>query len=148
MTLTLEQKEMVRSTWAMVTPISEDAARLFYTRLFELDPSTKPLFAQTNMAEQGKKLMQMIQVVVANLDNLERVRTAVEHLGRRHVEYGIKEEHYDSVGTALLWTLEQGLGEQFTAEAKEAWSETYGLLATIMKDAAYRPDRRPQRAAA
>lgn len=147
MTLTLEQKEMVRSTWAMVAPISEDAARLFYNRLFELDPSTKPLFAQTNMAEQGKKLMQMIQVVVASLDNLERVRTAVEHLGRRHVEYGVKEEHYDSVGTALLWTLEQGLGERFTAEAKEAWSETYGLLATTMKDASSRPDRRPQRAA-
>ncbi len=147
MTLTLEQKEIVRSTWAMVVPIAEDAARLFYGRLFEVDPSTKPLFARTNMAEQGKKLMQMIQVVVASLDNLERVRTAVEHLGHRHVEYGVKEEHYDSVGKALLWTLEQGLGEQFTAEAKEAWSETYGLLATIMKDAAYRPDRRPQQAA-
>ena len=147
MTLTLEQKELVRSTWAMVAPISEDAARLFYNRLFEVDPSTMALFNHTNMAEQGKKLMQMIQVVVASLDNLERVRTAVEHLGRRHVEYGVKEEHYDSVGTALLWTLEQGLGEQFTAEAKEAWSETYGLLATIMKDAAHGPDRRPQRAA-
>ena len=86
------------------------------------------LFAQTNMAEQAKKLMQIIQVAVANLDNLERVRTAVEHLGRRHVEeYGVKEEHYDSGGTALLWTLEQGLGERFTAEAKEAWSEAYGL---------------------
>jgi hemoglobin-like flavoprotein len=146
--LTLEQKEIVRSTWAMVRPISNDAARLFYNRLFEIDPSTKQLFAQTNMAEQGKKLMQMMQVVVANLDKLESVQTAVEHLGRRHAEYGVKEEHYDSVGKALLWTLEQGLGEQFTPEAKEAWSETYGLLTTIMKNAASRPDRSPQRRAA
>ncbi len=147
MTLTLEQKELVRSTWAMVVPISDDAASLFYNRLFELDPSTRPLFSHANMAEQGKKLMQMIQVAVANLDNLEKVQSAVEHLGRRHVDYGVKEEHYDSVGAALLWTLEQGLGEQFTPEAKEAWAETYGLLATIMKDAAYRSDRRPRPAA-
>ncbi len=147
MTLTPEHKELVRSTWAMVVPISEVAAGLFYNRLFEVDPSTRPLFSHTNMAEQGKKLMQMIQVAVANLDNLEKVQTAVEHLGRRHVDYGVKDEHYDSVGAALLWTLEQGLGEQFTPEVKEAWAETYGVLATIMKDAASGPDRRSQQVA-
>src|SRR3712207_375717 len=129
---------MVRSTWAMVVPISDDAAKLFYGRLFEIDPSTRPLFADTDMAEQGKKLMQTIDVAVASLDNLENVRPAIEDLGRRHVEYGVKEEHYDTVGEALLWTLEQGLGEEFTPEVKEAWAETYGLVTTIMKDAAYR----------
>jgi hemoglobin-like flavoprotein len=128
-----EQKEMVRSTWAMVVPISDDAAKLFYGRLFEIDPSTQPLFAETDMAEQGKKLMQTIDVAVASLDNLENVRPAIEALGHRHVEYGVKEEHYDTVGEALLWTLEQGVGEQFTPEVKEAWAETYGLVATIMK---------------
>jgi hemoglobin-like flavoprotein len=136
-TLTLEQKEMVRSTWAMVVPISDDAAKLFYGRLFEIDPSTRPLFADTDMAEQGKKLMQTIDVAVASLDNLENVRPAVEDLGRRHVEYGVKEEHYDTGGEALLWTLKQGLGDEFTPEVKEAWAETYGLVTTIMKDAAY-----------
>jgi hemoglobin-like flavoprotein len=132
-TLGPEQKEMVRSTWAMVVPISDDAAKLFYGRLFEIDPSTQPLFAETDMAEQGKKLMQTIDVAVASLDNLENVRPAIEALGHRHVEYGVKEEHYDTVGEALLWTLEQGVGEQFTPEVKEAWAETYGLVATIMK---------------
>jgi hemoglobin-like flavoprotein len=72
-------------------------------------------------------------VAVASLDNLENVRPAIEALGRRHVEYGVKEEHYDTGGEALLWTLEQGLGERFTPEVKEAWAETYGLVATIMK---------------
>ena len=132
-----EQKEMVRSTWAMVIPISDDAAQLFYGRLFEIDPSTKPLFAETDMAEQGKKLIQTLDVAVASLDNLGNVRSAIEELGRRHVEYGVKEEHYDTGGEALLWTLEQGLGDEFTPEVKEAWAETYGLVATLMKDAAY-----------
>jgi hemoglobin-like flavoprotein len=132
-TLGPEQKEMVRSTWAMVVPISDDAAKLFYGRLFEIDPSTQPLFAETDMAEQGKKLIQTLDVAVASLDNLENVRPAIEALGHRHVEYGVKEEHYDTVGEALLWTLEQGVGEQFTPEVKEAWAETYGLVATIMK---------------
>jgi hemoglobin-like flavoprotein len=136
-TLGPEQKEMVRSTWAMVVPISDDAAKLFYGRLFEIDPSTQPLFAETDMAEQGKKLIQTLDVAVASLDNLENVRPAIEALGRRHVEYGVKEEHYDTGGEALLWTLEQGLGERFTPEVKEAWAETYGLVTTLMKDAAY-----------
>jgi hemoglobin-like flavoprotein len=135
MTLTPEQKQLVRSTWALVAPIQEDAARLFYGKLFEIDPSTKPLFASADMAEQGKKLMQTIGVAVAGLERLEAIRSAVESLGRRHVGYGVREEHYVSVGAALLWTLGQGLGEEFTPEVEEAWAETYWALATIMKDA-------------
>ena len=135
MTLTPEQKQLVRSTWALVKPIQEDAARLFYGRLFEIDPSTKPLFASTDMAKQGKKLMQTINVAVAGLERLDAILPAVEALGRRHVGYGVREEHYESVGAALLWTLEQGLGEEFTPEVEEAWAETYWTLATIMKGA-------------
>ncbi len=138
MTLTLEQKQLVRSTWALVEPMQDEAARLFYGRLFEIEPSTRPLFASTDMSEQGKKLMQTISVVVAGLERLDTIRPAVENLGRRHIGYGVKEEHYESVGAALLWTLGQGLGEEFTCEAEEAWTETYGTLATIMKDAAAR----------
>lgn len=125
MTLTPEQKQLVRSTWALVKPIQEDAARLFYGRLFEIDPSTKPLFASTDMAKQGKKLMQTINVAVAGLERLDAILPAVEALGRRHVGYGVREVHYESVGAALLWTLEQGLGEEFTPEVEEAWAETY-----------------------
>lgn len=134
--LTPEQKRLVRSTWAMVAPIQDDAARLFYGRLFEIDPSTKPLFAHSDMTEQGRKLMQMIGVVVAGIERLDAIRPAVEKLGRRHIGYGVKEEHYASVGAALLWMLEQGLGEEFTPEAERAWTVTYGTLAAIMQDAA------------
>ena len=135
MTLTPEQKQLVYSTWALVAPIQEDAARLFYGRLFEIDPSTKPLFAFTDMAKQGKKLMQTISVAVAGLERLDAIRPAIEALGRRHGGYGVREEHYESVGAALLWTLGQGLGEEFTPEVEAAWAETYWTLATIMKDA-------------
>ncbi len=135
MILTPEQKQLVRSTWALVKPIQEDAARLFYGRLFEIDPSTKPLFASTDMAKQGKKLMQTINVAVAGLQRLDAILPAVEALGRRHVGYGVREEHYESVGAALLWTLGQGLGEEFTPEVEEAWAETYWTMATVMKDA-------------
>jgi len=89
MTLTPEQKQLVRSTWALVKPIQEDTARLFYDRLFEIDPSTKPLFASTDMAKQGKKLMQTINVAVAGLERLDAILPAVEALGRRHVGYGL-----------------------------------------------------------
>ena len=136
MSLTARQKDLVRSTWAQVLPISDEAASLFYGRLFEIDPKTRPLFASTDMAEQGRKLMQTIDVVVAGLDSLDRIAPAVEDLGRRHVGYGVRNEHYESVGAALLWTLDQDLGEEFAPETEEAWSETYGTLAKIMKDAA------------
>ena len=135
MALTPDQKEMVRSTWALVVPMQEEAARLFYGRLFEIDPSTRSLFAGTDMSEQGKKLMQTINVAVAGLERLDRIKPAVEDLGRRHVSYGVKDEQYESVGEALLWTLGQGLGERFTPAVEEAWAETYGTLAALMKDA-------------
>ena len=136
MPLTPEQKQLVRSTWTLVKPMQDDAASLFYARLFETDPSTRTLFPSTDMAEQGKKLMQMINVAVAGLERLEAIRSAVKDLGKRHGGYGVKEEHYESVGAALLWTLGQGLGEKFTPEVEEAWAETYGTLTAIMKDGA------------
>ena len=135
--MTPEQKDLVQSSWEKVIPISETAAELFYARLFELDPELQPLFANSDMKEQGKKLMQMITVAVKGLDNLDQIIGAVQDLGRRHVDYGVKAEHYDTVGGALLDTLEKGLGEDFTVETKEAWTETYTTLATVMKDAAY-----------
>jgi hemoglobin-like flavoprotein len=133
--MTPEQKQIVRETFALVEPIAEPAAALFYGRLFELDPSLRPMF-RGDMAEQGKKLMQTIAVVVHGLDRLQTLIPAVEALGRRHVGYGVRDEHYLTVASALLWTLEQGLGPAFTPAAREAWTAAYTTLATVMQRAA------------
>jgi len=135
MSITLEQKKLVQETWEKVVPIAETAAELFYGRLFEIDPELKPLFKHTDMKEQKLKLLQMLGMAVKGLDNLEQLIPAVENLGRRHVGYGVKDSHYDTVGDALLWTLEKGLGEDFTPEVMEAWTQTYITLATVMKNA-------------
>ncbi|UCE75831.1 MAG: hemin receptor [Gammaproteobacteria bacterium] len=133
--MTPEQTMLVKSSWEKVLPISDKAAELFYGRLFELDPDLKSLF-KGDMEEQGRKLMRMISTAVAALDRLEAIVPAVQQLGVRHVGYGVKDEHYDTVGAALLWTLQQGLGEGFTADVKEAWTSVYGVLAGTMKSAA------------
>ena len=127
---------LVQWSWEQVLPIADDAAQLFYGRLFELDPSLRPMFAHSDMAEQRRKLMQMITVAVRGLERLDTLLPAVRALGARHVGYGVKDEHYDTVGAALLWTLEQGLGAAFTPEVRESWAATYGTLASIMREAA------------
>src|ERR1044071_3386083 len=133
--MTPESKALVQDSWPLVEPIADPAAELFYGRLFALDPSLKPLF-RGDMKEQGKKLMQMITVVVRGLNRLDDLEPAIESLGRRHVGYGVQDSHYDTVAAALLWTLEQGLGAAFTPAVKAAWTEAYTLLATVMKRAA------------
>jgi hemoglobin-like flavoprotein len=133
--MTPEAQTLVRDTFAQVVPIAPQAAAMFYGRLFELDPSLKPLF-KGDMNEQGRKLMAMIGTGVANLDKLETIVPAVQDLGRRHAGYGVPLSSYDTVGAALLWTLEQGLGASFTPPVKAAWTEVYTILSTVMKDAA------------
>ena len=133
--LTLAQKTLVQDSFATIAPIADDAAVLFYQRLFELDPSLEPMF-RGNMVEQRKKLMQMLTAAVKGLDRLDQLVPVVENLGRRHAGYGVTDAHYDTVGSALLWTLEMGLGRAFTTEVKDAWATVYGLLATTMKEAA------------
>ncbi|MEJ2142762.1 MAG: globin family protein [Gammaproteobacteria bacterium] len=133
--MTPKQIGLIKVTWGKVFPIADKAAELFYGKLFELDPELKPLFSG-NMVEQGKKLMSTINLVVEGLENLEELVPAVQDLGIRHAGYGVKDEHYDTVAEALLWTLGQGLGDDFTDEVKEAWTEAYVVLATTMKDAA------------
>jgi hemoglobin-like flavoprotein len=134
-TMTPENQTLVRESFAAVVPIAPQAAALFYDRLFVLDPSLRPLF-KGDMAEQGRKLMAMIGTAVANLDRLETIVPAVQDLGRRHAGYGIPLSSYDTVGAALLWTLGQGLGEAFTPEVEASWTEAYGVLAGVMKEAA------------
>jgi hemoglobin-like flavoprotein len=133
--MTPENQALVRDSFAKIMPIAPQAAALFYDRLFALDPSLKPLF-KGDMAEQGRKLMDMIGAAVENLGNLEAIVPAVQDLGRRHASYGVHSPHYDTVASALLWTLEQGLGDAFTPPVKAAWTEAYEILATVMKNAA------------
>lgn len=130
-----ESIRLVQQTWKQVDPIREQAAALFYGRLFELDPSLRPLF-KGDMAEQGRKLMNMLATAAMGLDRLDSIVGEVQALGRRHVAYGVQDAHYDTVGAALLWTLEQGLGDAFTPQVKTAWAEAYTLLADTMKQAA------------
>ncbi|MBX3290430.1 MAG: hemin receptor [Acidobacteria bacterium] len=133
--MTDKQINLVKASFERVEPAAEEAAVLFYVRLFELDPDLRPLF-KSNIREQGIKLMQMIGLAVNGLDRLEDLVPAVRALGVRHAEYGVEDRHYDTVAEALLWTLEKALGADFTAETKEAWTTVYTLLAETMKDAA------------
>lgn len=133
--VTPAQKSLVQNSFVAIATIADDAAVLFYQRLFELDPALRQMF-RGDMAEQRKKLMQMLTAAVKGLDHLDRLVPVVQDLGRRHTGYGVQESHYATVGEALLWTLEMGLGRAFTAEVKDAWTAVYTLLATTMKDAA------------
>lgn len=133
--MTPEQIKLVQTSWEKVKPISEQAAELFYGRLFTLDPSLKSLF-KGDMKEQGKKLMATLNLAVTSLTKLETILPAVEDLGRRHVQYGVPDESYATVGEALLWTLGQGLGDDFTSEVEAAWAETYTTLSSVMLNAA------------
>ncbi len=130
--MTPRQKELVKSTWVNVVPISEQAAELFYGRLFELDPGVKSMF-KGDMKAQGAKLMKTIGLAVSALDNLEPLVETLKDLGANHVVYGVKDADYDTVAAALLWTLEQGLGAAFTDEVKNAWAVAYTTLADVMK---------------
>jgi nitric oxide dioxygenase len=134
--MTPDQITAIQHSFAKVPPISEQAAALFYGRLFEIAPSVKPLF-RGDMAEQGRKLMATLAVVVNSLGNLSAILPAASALARRHVGYGVKAEHYAPVGEALLWTLQRGLGEYWTPDLASAWSAAYGLLSEFMIGEAY-----------
>lgn len=133
--LTDRKKRLVQSSFSKVVPIADKAAEIFYNKLFEMDPALKPLF-KGDIKDQGAKLMSMIGTAVNGLDNLDSIVPAVQNLGKNHVKYGVEESHYDTVGGALLYTLEKGLGDDFTPDVKDAWTEVYNTLATVMKDAA------------
>jgi len=133
--MTPEQISLVQGSWAKVVPISETAAELFYGKLFELDPDVRSMF-KGDMKEQGKKLMTILNTAVNSLNNLEAIVPAIQDMGKRHAGYGVKDEHYDTVGSALIWTLGAGLKDDFTEETKEAWIGVYTLVADTMKAAA------------
>ena len=132
-----DQITLVQESFAKVVPIKDAAAEIFYGDLFETAPEVKPYFADTDMSDQGSKLMATLAVVVNGLRDLEKIVPVAEKLAIGHVDYGVKAEDYDKVGASLLRTLEKGLGEAFTDEVKEAWTVAYTTLAGAMKAAAY-----------
>ena len=132
--MTPHQIKLVQNSFAQVAPISTIAADLFYGRLFEIAPHLRTMFPE-DLSEQKKKLMAMLGTVVAGLDRLDALMPAVRALGQSHAAYGVTSAHFAPVGVALLWTLEQGLGEAFTPEVKAAWRTVYGALASTMIDA-------------
>jgi nitric oxide dioxygenase len=134
--MTPKDIDLVQASFAKVAPIAETAAGMFYGRLFEIAPEVRPLF-ESDLSDQGRKLMATLAVVVNGLRDLEAVVPAVEALARRHVAYGVRPEHYDPVGSALLWTLAEGLGDDFDPETESAWAGAYALLSGVMIAAAY-----------
>ncbi len=127
--------QLVKESFDLVEPIAPRAAELFYANLFALDPTLQSLF-KGDMVVQGEKLMKMIGVAVGLLDKPQVLIPALQSLGRRHADYGVRDEHYDTVGSALIGTLQQGTGVAFTPEVREAWIDVYGVISRTMKEAA------------
>ena len=133
--MTPQQIGLVQQSFSQVLTIKEQAAALFYERLFTIDPSTRPLF-RSDLRAQGAKLMAAMGTVVRSLTRLDTILDDIRALARRHVHYGVSEQHYQSVGAALLWTLEQGLGSAFTPDVRNAWAAAYEVLSNAMIEAA------------
>ena len=136
MEITDRQKAAIRISFITVAEKPMVVAATFYARLFELDPSLRSLF-KSDMVEQGQKFMQILSVIVRSLDNIESLTPAIEALGRRHVKYGVEIEHYETVGSALIWTLEKMLGAQFTLEVRDAWEGIYAHLVRVVTAHSY-----------
>jgi nitric oxide dioxygenase len=134
--VTPQQVKLVQESFAKVAPIAPQAATLFYGRLFEIAPQVKSLF-RGDLDEQKKKLMQMLAVVVNGLDKLETILPAASMLAKKHVAYGVTAKDYEAVGAALLWTLEEGLGDGWTRNVSNAWTEAYTTLSGFMISEAY-----------
>jgi hemoglobin-like flavoprotein len=146
--MTNQQIHHVKSTWDMVATLdAETVGGIFYNRLFEIAPEIRGMF-RAPIPEQSKKLLTMIGYVINKLDKLEDIIDEVAKLAQRHVQYGVKAEHYSTVATALLWTLEKGLGDEWTNDVKEAWIRCYTTLAGAMIAAAGETEMAPKKNAA
>lgn len=131
--MTPEREQLVRSTWNRFAPQAADHARFFYDKLFELDPDCRAMFNTARMDEQRHRLMESLGQLVAELHDPDRLVPDLVVLGKRHVVYGVRDSDYDAAGVALLWTLEKALGDEFTPEARSAWTEAYHSIASVMR---------------
>jgi hemoglobin-like flavoprotein len=131
--MTPGEKEIVERTWRKILPIADTAADIFYRQLFDIDPDVRALFGNVDLAAQKKKLLQALATAVAGLNCLDVLAPHLAELGRRHAEYGVIDRHYETVGCALLQTLQEGLGADWTADAELAWTAAYTLVAETMK---------------
>ena len=134
--MTPEQVRLIRESWNSVAAIADSAVEQFYNRLFEIDPTTRALFHAANMPEQRKKVAQALSLAVQGADDLAALTPVLQQLGRSHQGYGVTAAQYQSVGAALLWTLERGLGPQWTPAMASAWTELYGTISAVMLRAA------------
>lgn len=137
MIISPQERMLVQDSFEKMMANSDTAADLFYPHLFEVAPQLQPLFAEANMGEQGRKLMNMIAAVVGSLNDMHRVLPEIKEMGERHVNYGVKPEHYPILGETLLWTIEQVLGDEFTPAAKEAWANVYKTIVDVATQDAY-----------
>lgn len=136
MSLTPQQITLIQASFSKVEPIADQAAEIFYSKLFEYDPSLKPLF-KSNMKDQGRKLMSTLKVAVSSLTDLDKLVPVLQGLAVKHVDYGVKVEDYTPVGNALLNTLQAGLGSDFDQKTRQAWTTGYQTIADVMRSAAY-----------
>jgi len=128
-----ERRQLVIESWKSLAPNGTVVGTIFYRRLFEIDPNLRPLFAKVSMDEQIRKLVTMLDLVVKWLDVPERLVPVLKQLGERHTKYGVQDEHYSKVGSALIGTLEEGLGDKFTPELRSAWNEAFLLISSLMR---------------
>ena len=131
-----EQIRRVKEIFAQIAPLAGDLAAVFYQRLFQLDATLRPLFNE-DLSEQKKKLLMMLKFAVGTLDRMDVFERSLEELGRKHVAYGVRDAHYETVGTALILTLRDMLGAALTEKLEAAWIAAYTLIAGTMRRAAY-----------
>ena len=140
--MTEEQISLVKKTWSIFREIDPVlVGDVFYSKLFFDMPHLEKLFHRSK-EDQAKKLVEMLNVIVGRLDSMEELTDDIKQLATRHVQYGVKEQHYKAVGTALLWTLQQGLGRDWNEEVKKAWSSCFQVLSTTMINASGYTNRR------
>ncbi|WP_045856298.1 globin family protein [Teredinibacter purpureus] len=136
MAITARQKQLVQESFSKVAPIADQAAEIFYTKLFEFDPGLRPLF-KNDMKSQGRKLMSTLKVAIKGLDDLNSLVPVLEKIAVQHLDYGVRAQDYTPVGNALLYALKMGLGDQWNPELRQAWVDTFRIVAKVMKDKAY-----------
>jgi len=136
---TPEQRLLLQESWATIAKDGDRLATLFYERLFELDPSIRPMFAKTDMVAQRRKFLQMLGDILRVIDYPDALFPEAVGLARRHVGYGVVSSHYETVGQALVWMLEEGLGDAFSGEVRRAWSDAYRFVSALMQRATDTP---------